>query len=91
LRVVDAGLAAQFFPDLHVYHGLIDSVLTDAQIIRARTYGLGFGALLRKHRFPTSQLAYRVSRPLLGSAFFAAYRTQRIDALAHCTFQLIIT
>jgi glycosyltransferase involved in cell wall biosynthesis len=70
LRALDAGLAAQFFPDLHVYHGQVDSALTDAHIRRARTYGLGFGALLRKHKFSASQLAYRVSRALLGSAFY---------------------
>jgi glycosyltransferase involved in cell wall biosynthesis len=70
LRALDAGLAAQFSPDLHVYHGQVDSALTEAHINRARTYGLGFGALLRKHRFPASHLAYRVSRPLLSSAFY---------------------
>jgi glycosyltransferase involved in cell wall biosynthesis len=70
LRAVDAGLAAQFFPNLHVYHGQVDSALTDAHMRRARTYGLGFGALLRKHRFPAWQLAYRVGRPLLGSACY---------------------
>jgi hypothetical protein len=69
LRALDAGLAAQFFPDLHVYHGQVDSALTEAHINRARTYGLGFGALLRKHKFPVLLLAYRVSRPLLSSAF----------------------
>jgi glycosyltransferase involved in cell wall biosynthesis len=70
LRALDAGLTAQFFPDLHVYHGQVDTALTDAHIRRARNYGLGFGALLRKHRFSAWQLAYRVSRPLLSSAFY---------------------
>jgi glycosyltransferase involved in cell wall biosynthesis len=70
LRALDAGLAAEFFPDLHIYHGQVDSALTDAHIRRARNYGLGFGALLRKHRFPAWQLAYRVGRPVLGSAFY---------------------
>ena len=69
LRALDAGLTAQFFPDLHVYHGQVDSALTNAHIDRARNYGLGFGALLRKHRFPLSLLAYRVSRPLLSAVF----------------------
>lgn len=70
LRALDAGLTAQFFPDLLIYHGQVDSALTDAHIRRARTYGLGFGALLRKHRFPVSQLAYRVGRALLGSMLY---------------------
>jgi GT2 family glycosyltransferase len=70
LRALDAGLAAQFFPNLHVYHGQVDSALTDTHIRRARTYGLGFGALLCKHRFPAWQVAYRVGRPLLGSVAY---------------------
>lgn len=72
LRALDAGLVARFFPDLRVYHGQVDSALTDAHIKRARTYGLGFGALLRKHRFPISQLAYRLARALLGSMLYLA-------------------
>jgi glycosyltransferase involved in cell wall biosynthesis len=70
LRVLDAGLTAQFFPDLRVYHGQVDSALTNAHINRARAYGLGFGALLRKHRFPLSLVVYRVSRPLLSAALY---------------------
>jgi glycosyltransferase involved in cell wall biosynthesis len=70
LRALDAGLIAQFFPDLRVYHGQVDSALTNAHINRAKTYGLGFGALLRKHRFPLSLVTYRVSRPLLSAAFY---------------------
>jgi glycosyltransferase involved in cell wall biosynthesis len=70
LRALDAGLTAEFFPDLHIYHGQVDSALTNAHINRARTYGLGFGGLLRKHRFPVWLLAYRISRPLLSSAFY---------------------
>lgn len=70
LRALDAGLAAQYFPNLHVYHGQVDIELTNAHIRRARTYGLGFGALLRKHRFSVWQVAYRVGRPLLGSTLY---------------------
>ena len=68
LRALDAGLAAQYFPDLNVHHDQVDDAITQAHIRRARNYGQGFGALLRKHRFSTFEIAYRVTRPLLGAA-----------------------
>jgi glycosyltransferase involved in cell wall biosynthesis len=67
LRALDAGLSAQYFPDLMVHHDQVDEAITQAHIQRARNYGRGFGALLRKHRFPTFEIAYRVSRPLVGA------------------------
>jgi glycosyltransferase involved in cell wall biosynthesis len=68
LRALDAGLVAQYFPDLKVRHSQVDDVITRAHIQRARNYGRGFGALLRKHRFSTFEIAYRIIRPLLGAA-----------------------
>ncbi len=70
LRALEAGLTAQYFPDLQVRHKQVDDALTEAHIRRAKGYGRGFGALLRKHRFPVFEIAYRVSRPLLGSALY---------------------
>jgi glycosyltransferase involved in cell wall biosynthesis len=67
LRALEAGLSARYFPDLPVRHDQVDGAITDAQIRRARAYGRGFGALLRKHRFPPVEIAYRVARPLLGA------------------------
>jgi GT2 family glycosyltransferase len=64
LRALDAGLAARYFPDIEIHHDQVDAAITDAQLRRARGYGLGFGALLRKHRFARLHVAYRVSRPL---------------------------
>lgn len=70
LRALDAGLSVRYFPDLQVHHDQVDDTITPVQIDRARSYGRGFGALLRKHRFSAAAVAYRLSRPLLGSAFY---------------------
>jgi GT2 family glycosyltransferase len=68
LRAIASGLGAQFEPDLSVHHDQVDATITPSQIRRAREYGRGFGAILRKHNFSTVQVVYRVSRPLLGAA-----------------------
>jgi GT2 family glycosyltransferase len=67
LRAIDAGLITRYFPDLIVHHDQVDASLTAAHIERAKNYGRGFGGLLRKHRFSTFEIAYRMSRPLLGA------------------------
>jgi glycosyltransferase involved in cell wall biosynthesis len=70
LRALDAGLSAQYCPDLRVRHDQVDDAITEAQIRRARNYGRGFGALLRKHRFPPAVIAYRIGRPLVGAGLY---------------------
>lgn len=70
LRALSAGLAMRYFPDLRVHHDQVDDAITDAQVRRARNYGRGFGALLRKHRFSGLEIAYRVGRPAIGAALY---------------------
>jgi GT2 family glycosyltransferase len=70
LRALGAGLAVRYFPDLQVHHDQVDDAITDAQMRRARNYGRGFGALLRKHRFSGLEVAYRVCRPAIGAALY---------------------
>jgi glycosyltransferase involved in cell wall biosynthesis len=70
LRVLDAGLRAEYRPDLIVHHDQVDSTVGEAQIRRAIQYGRGFGGLLRKHRFPLATIVYRVGRPLVGSILY---------------------
>jgi hypothetical protein len=55
---------------LIVHHDQVDDVVGEAQIRRAIQYGRGFGGLLRKHRFSTAAIAYRVTRPLAGSILY---------------------
>lgn len=82
LRAVAAGLNARFFPDLVTHHDQVDAVITSAQIERARRYGAGFGALLRKNQFGTAYVTARLGRTLtraglalaLGNRALARYK-----------------
>lgn len=69
LRVIGAGFVAEFWPDLRIHHEQVDTTIGATQIDRARRYGRGFGALMRKHRFSPFEVAYRLARPLLAAAF----------------------
>jgi glycosyltransferase involved in cell wall biosynthesis len=68
LRALDAGLVAHYFPDLVIHHDQVDATIAAGEIRRARGYGQGFGALLRKHRFSIHYVLYRVARPRLAAA-----------------------
>jgi glycosyltransferase involved in cell wall biosynthesis len=67
LRVLAHGYRARFFPELQVFHPqVVDEVtITPEQLARARGYGAGFGATLRKHGYPKIYVAYRIARPAL--------------------------
>jgi glycosyltransferase involved in cell wall biosynthesis len=63
LRAIAHGHPAKFFPELTVFHPQVESrAVTNREMQRARLYGCGFGALLRKHKFPSLYVAYRLLR-----------------------------
>jgi glycosyltransferase involved in cell wall biosynthesis len=64
LRALAKGFVARYEPALHVLHDQVDEVITSRTIERARLYGAGFGALMRKHRLGAWYLAYRQLRTL---------------------------
>lgn len=66
LRFVGAGQKLMYFPELIVHHDQVVSVIGTQQIERARKYGRGFGALLRKHDFSLPYVTYRIARPAIG-------------------------
>jgi GT2 family glycosyltransferase len=68
LRALASGLSLRFAPDLVVHHDQVDAAIGEPQIERARRYGAGFGALLKKHGFPRSYVLYRLARPLFSAA-----------------------
>jgi glycosyltransferase involved in cell wall biosynthesis len=68
LRALAGGLSLRFIPDLVVHHDQVDATIGESQIERARRYGAGFGALLKKHGFSRSYVLYRLARPLLSAA-----------------------
>jgi glycosyltransferase involved in cell wall biosynthesis len=78
LRAIARGHPAKFFPELTVFHPQVESwVVTDRQMQRARLYGGGFGALLRKHKFPSLYVVYRLLRTAY--AVLKATLTLRLD------------
>jgi GT2 family glycosyltransferase len=73
LRAIAAGQSLMYFPQLIVHHDQVTSEIGPKQIERARKYGRGFGALMRKQRFPFAYFLYRLMRPL-ASWLLAAVR-----------------
>lgn len=66
LRALAVGKRAMFFPELIVHHDQVTSEYGPRQVERARKYGRGFGALMRKQAFPLPYVGYRLFRPVAG-------------------------
>jgi len=66
LRALAVGKRVRFFPNLIVHHDRVTTDYGPRQVERARKYGRGFGALIRKQAFPLPYVAYRLLRPLIG-------------------------
>lgn len=79
LRAIAGGLSLMYFPSLIVHHDQVTSEMGPKQIERARKYGRGFGALMRKQRFPFPYFLYRLARPF-GSWLIAALRSDKAAA-----------
>lgn len=78
LRALATGKGAMFFPELIVHHDQVTSEYGPRQVERARKYGRGFGALMRKHAFPFYYVGYRLFRPVAG--WLAALARFNLDA-----------
>ncbi|NTI23921.1 glycosyltransferase family 2 protein [Rhizobium rhizogenes] len=66
LRALATGKQLMFFPELIVHHDQVTDEYGPRQVERARKYGRGFGALMRKQRFPLVYVGYRLLRPVGG-------------------------
>ncbi|MBB6485405.1 glycosyltransferase family 2 protein [Rhizobium lusitanum] len=66
LRTLAVGKRVRFFPNLIVHHDRVTTDYGPRQVERARKYGRGFGALIRKQAFPFPYVAYRLLRPIIG-------------------------
>lgn len=62
LRGVAAGMDMRYLPQLSVHHDQVDRGDIASYVGRARKYGPGFGALLRKHGFGIGFVGYRIAR-----------------------------
>jgi glycosyltransferase involved in cell wall biosynthesis len=65
LRALDLGIAIEYRPELIIHHDQVDDVVTEKTLDRAFSYGAGFGALMRKHRFGWAYFAYRELRTVV--------------------------
>jgi GT2 family glycosyltransferase len=79
LRAIAVGQSLMYFPELIVHHDQVTGDLGPKQVERARKYGRGFGALMRKQRFPLGYFAYRLARPF-GSWVMALIRGDAANA-----------
>jgi glycosyltransferase involved in cell wall biosynthesis len=78
LRALALHQGLRYFPELIVHHDQVITRYDAAQVARARRYGRGFGALMRKQRFSVFYVGYRLARPF-GSWLIA---TLKRDAIA---------
>jgi glycosyltransferase involved in cell wall biosynthesis len=64
LRLLAAGFTTYYDPAVYGFHAEIVTLMpTDAVIEKARSYGRGFGHVLRRHRYGIFDLAYWLLRP----------------------------
>ena len=90
LRSIAVGQSLMYFPNLIVHHDQVTSEIGPKQIERARKYGRGFGALMRKQRFPLPYVLYRMFRPF-ASWLVAALKADRMGArYKHAWFRGIV-
>jgi len=64
LRALGKNLSILFYPQLTIHHNQISNAITNKAIIRAKCYGAGYGALLKKHKFSKMYVLYKLFRPL---------------------------
>lgn len=67
LRALAQGFKLYYSIDLEIYH--LEPILAYPQALmkRAKGYGLGYGYMLRKHRYPIPFMVWQIIRPLGGT------------------------
>lgn len=69
LRALEKGFKIYYTPHLFVFHEDKVKNYDDVVIRRAYNYGMGMGAVLKKHNFPFLYFLYFLARPLIGAIF----------------------
>lgn len=64
LKAIDMKIALIYTPTLIIHHDQVQKADPIIYIERARKYGAGFGALMKKHKFGLATVSSRVSRSL---------------------------
>ena len=81
LKLMKERARAVYLSDLKIGHDQVDDVDVTRTLKRAWGYSLGFGYVLKKHKFGSSYLAYRVVRSIL-SAILAFVRLRLVYGLS---------
>jgi hypothetical protein len=71
LRGMELGGRGLFDPSLHVGHDQHQGTATQAYYQRRRAYALGYGLVLRRHRFPVMMVALNFTKTACGSIYYA--------------------
>ncbi|MFN3406128.1 MAG: glycosyltransferase family 2 protein [Caldimicrobium sp.] len=69
LRALERGFKIYYNPHLFVFHEDKVKEYNDFVVRRAFNYGMGAGAVLKKHKFPLFYFLYFLVRPLVGAFF----------------------
>jgi glycosyltransferase involved in cell wall biosynthesis len=67
LRAVEQGHSIHYDPSLVIWHQGRSGPYNADVFSKARSYGMGVGRVLRKHRYPVHSVAYHLLRPLGGT------------------------
>lgn len=72
LRGLERGLQMVYDPSIVVHHPQVEMRDRSIGSTRARSYGMGFGWVLRRHQFPLAQVLYHWMRAMGGAAVYLA-------------------
>ena len=81
LRIMQAGLVVYYEAALRVYHPLPPDPSSAGAILRAWSYGLGMGKVLRKHGYSQLQAMLYIVRPGVGAGLAWARGDQSLARL----------
>ena len=70
LRIMNAGVKVEYYPQLVVYHPDKTGRITAATLDRAASYARGRGCFYRLHNYPLRVVARSMVRPLIGCALY---------------------
>lgn len=82
IRAVNCGFALTYRPEITIFHDDKASTYDERGRIRAYSYSMGLGRLLRKHRYPWWFVGYQCMRPC-GGALAALLRGRTDRARYH--------
>lgn len=87
IRCLNIDSKIYYMKKLRVYHPRKNSLGTSDDIKRAKLYGYGLGAVLKKHSYPVSYVLKTFIRPLLGSIIALCLGNVALGQFRYNTFR----